>query len=99
MALFVGTPEGALARANREIGERVALDKEDRRIARRALNQADGMLGDLEELQLGGDTEVPSWCRDGATALRWASIEAGIRDPRLESESGVIKLMDNVYTL
>jgi hypothetical protein len=70
-----------------------------RAVARRALNQADALLGDLEELQLRGDTDVPSWCEVSATALRWASIEAGIRDPRLESESGVIKLMDDVFTL
>lgn len=57
------------------------------------------MLGDLEELQLRGLTGVPSWCKDGASALRWASIEAGIRDPRLDTESGVIKLMENVYAL
>jgi hypothetical protein len=99
MALLVGNAGDALARANTGIRERAALDKEDRRIARRALNQADGLLGDLEELQLRGDTEVPSWCRDAAAALRWVSIQAGIRDPRLESESGVIKLMDDVYTL
>ena len=68
-------------------------------VARRALRQADSLLGDLEELQLRGDTEVPSWCGDTATALRWASIEAGIRDPRLESHSGVIKLIDDVFTL
>jgi hypothetical protein len=70
-----------------------------RAVARRALNQADALLGDLEELQLRGDTDVPTWCGDSATALRWASIKAGLRDPRLESESGVIKLMDDVYTL
>jgi len=70
-----------------------------RAVARRALNQADALLGDLEELQLRGDTDVPAWCGDSATALRWASIEAGLRDPRLESESGVIKLMHDVYTL
>jgi hypothetical protein len=70
-----------------------------RAVARRALNQADALLGDLEELQLRGDTDVPTWCGDSATALRLASIEAGLRDPRLESESGVIKLMDDVYTL
>ena len=99
MALFVGNAEGSRARASTEIRERAALDKENRRIARRALTQADGLLGDLEELQLGCTTEVPSWCRDSATALRWASIQAGIRDPLLESESGVIKLMDDVYTL
>jgi hypothetical protein len=68
-------------------------------MARRALNQADELLGDLEEMQLRGDTNVPPWSSDTATALRWASIEAGIRDPRLESDSGVIKLMDDVYTL
>jgi hypothetical protein len=89
MALSVGHPARVLARANAEIRERTALDKEDRRITRRALCRADELLGDLEELQLRGDTEVPSWCSDSATALRWASIEAGIRDPRLESESGV----------
>jgi hypothetical protein len=70
-----------------------------RAVARRALSQADALLGDLDELQLRGDTDVPTWCGDSATALRWASIEAGLRDPRLESESGVIKLMDDVYTL
>jgi hypothetical protein len=99
MALSLAHAEGALARANAEIRERAAVDKADRRIARRALNQADGLLGDLEELQLRGHTKVPSWCRDSASALRWASIDAGIRDPRLESESGVIKLMDDVYAL
>jgi hypothetical protein len=31
--------------------------------------------------------------------LRWASIKAGICEPRLESESGVIKLIDDVFTL
>ena len=97
MALSVGP--AALARAKAEIGEGAALDKEDRRVARRALNQADELLGDLEELQLRGDTDVPSFCSDSAIALRCASIEAGIRDPRLESEFGVIKLMDDVYTL
>jgi hypothetical protein len=70
-----------------------------RAVARRALKQADALLGDLEELQLRGDTDVPTRCGDSATALRWASIEAGIRDPRLESESGVIKLIDDVFTL
>lgn len=99
MALSVGHAPGALARANAAIRERTTLDKEDRRIARRALHRADELLGDLEELQLRGHTEVPSWCRDSAWALRWASIEADIRDPRLDSESGVIKLMDDVYTL
>ena len=57
------------------------------------------MLGDLEELQLRGGIDVPSWCGDNARALRGASIAAGIREPRLESESGVIKLMDDVYSL
>ncbi|HEX9097773.1 MAG TPA: hypothetical protein VF990_16925 [Candidatus Dormibacteraeota bacterium] len=77
----------------------LAVDKQDRGIARRALNQADALLDDLEVLQLRGVAEVPSWCGDRATALRRASIVAGIRNPRLESESGVIKLMDDVYTL
>lgn len=76
-----------------------SVDNQDRRIARRALNQADELLDDLEVLQLRGVAEVPSWCGDRATALRRASIVAGIRNPRLESESGVIKLMDDVYTL
>lgn len=76
-----------------------SIDKRDRRIARRALNQADELLDDLEVLQLRGVAEVPSWCGDRATALRRASIQAGIRSPRLESDSGVIKLMDDVYTL
>jgi hypothetical protein len=74
-------------------------DNDDRRIARRALHQADELLDDLEELQLRGVAEVPHWCGDRATALRRASILAGIRNPRLESESGVIKLMDDVYRL
>ena len=100
MTLFAGGHrEGALARTNAKLRDRTVLDKEGRRLARRALNQADELLGDLEELQLRDHTEVPSWCIDRAVALRWASIEAGIRDPRLESESGVIKLMDDVYTL
>ncbi len=99
MALSVGHVEGAFARVNAEIGGRIAVEKRDRRIARRALNRADELLGDLEELQLRGLTELPTWCESGATALRWASIEAGIRDPRLDAESGVIKLMDDVYTL
>ncbi len=99
MAFSVGHVESAFARANAEIRERTAVDKHDRRTARRALNRADDLLGDLEELQLRALTDVPSWCRDSATALRWASIEAGIRDPRLDAESGVIKLMDDVYTL
>jgi hypothetical protein len=93
MALSVGP--AALARAKAEIREPTALDKE----ARRALNQADQLLGDLQELQLRGDTDVPSFCSRSAMALRWASLEAGTRDRRLESESGVIKLMDDVYTL
>jgi hypothetical protein len=75
------------------------VDNDDRRIARRALDKADELLDDLEELQLGGVAEVPSWCGDRATALRRASIQAGIRNPHLESESGVIKLMDDVYML
>lgn len=99
MALSAGHVESAFARANAEVPGLAAADKQDRRIARRALNRADELLGDLEELQLRGLTDVPSWCRDGATALRWASVEAGIRDPRLDAESGVIKLMDDVYTL
>jgi hypothetical protein len=70
-----------------------------RAIARRALHQADALLGDLEELQLRGGIDVPFWCGDSARALRGASMKAGIRDPRLESESGVVKLMDDVYTL
>ena len=74
-------------------------DNDDRRIARRALRQADELLDDLEELQLRGVAEVPSSCGHRATAPRRASILAGIRNPRLESESGVIKLMDDVYTL
>ena len=76
-----------------------SVDKQDRRIVRRALNRADELLDDLEQLQLRGVAEVPSWCGDRATALRWASIQAGIRNPRLESESGVTKLMDDVYAL
>ncbi len=40
-----------------------------------------------------------SWCKESATALGWASVEAGIRDPRLDTESGVINLMDDVYAL
>jgi hypothetical protein len=99
MALFVGRPEAAVARADAGIFVQTALDKQDRRIARRALNRADDLLGDLEELQLRGETDVPPWCGDRVAALRWATIEAGIRNPRLESESGVIKLMDDVYTL
>jgi hypothetical protein len=75
------------------------VGNDDRQIARRALNQADALLDDLEELQLRGVSEVPFWCSDRATALRRASILAGIRTPHLESESGVIKLMDDVYTL
>jgi hypothetical protein len=70
-----------------------------RAVARRALNRADALLGDLEDLQLHGHTDVPAWCRDSASALRWASIIAGVRDPHLESESGVIKLMEDVYTV
>jgi hypothetical protein len=31
--------------------------------------------------------------------LRRASIKAGIREPRLESASGVINLMDDICTL
>jgi hypothetical protein len=99
MALSVGHATGALARANFATRERTELDKEDRRIARRALHRADALLDDLEKLQLRGVAEVPSWCGDRAAALRRASIQAGIRDPRLEAESGVIKLMDDVYTL
>jgi hypothetical protein len=82
-----------------EVRERIAQDRDDRQIARRALNQADDLLGDLEELQLRGETEIPPWSIDTAKALRWASIEARIRDPRLETESGVVKLIDDVYTL
>lgn len=70
-----------------------------RTAARRALNQADALLADLEELQLRGNSDVPSWCGESATALRWAAMKAGIREPRLESESGVIKLIDDVFTL
>lgn len=70
-----------------------------RAVARRALNQADALLGDLEELQLRGHTNVPPWCGVSAMALRSASIEAGIRSPSLDSESGVITLMDDVYSL
>ena len=75
------------------------VNNDDRRIARRALNQADKLLDDLEELQLRGVAEVPAWGGDRATALRRASILAGIRNARLERECGVIKLMDGVYTL
>jgi hypothetical protein len=74
-------------------------DDQDRRIARQALNQADKLLDDLELLQLSGVADVPSWCGDRARALRRASVLAGIHKPGLESESGVIKLMDDVYTL
>ena len=82
-----------------EVRERIAHDRDDRQIARRALNQADDLLGDLEELQMRGETELPSSSIDTAMALRWKSIEAGIRDPRLESESGVVELIDDVYAL
>ena len=74
-------------------------DNDDRRIARWALHRADELLDDLEELQLRGVADVPSWGGHRATSLRRASILAGIRNPRLESESGVIKLRDDVYTL
>jgi hypothetical protein len=73
--------------------------QEDRRIARRALNLADELLGDLEELQLRGETDVPPACNDRVAALRCASIEAGVRNPHLDNGSGVIKLTDDVYTL
>jgi hypothetical protein len=99
MALAVGRADGALARANAAIREQTAPDKQDRRVARRALNRADELLGALEELQLRGETGVPPWCGNLVAALRWASIEAGIRNPLLEDESGVTKLMDDVYTL
>jgi hypothetical protein len=98
MTLSVGMPVG-MARANPEIWEQTALDPEDRRMARRALNQADELLGDLEELQLRGETDVPLGCNDRVAALRWASIEAGVRNPHLDDVSGVIKLTDDVYTL
>lgn len=75
------------------------IDNDDRQIARRALNQADQVLDDLEELQLRGISDVSSWCSDRATALRRASILAGIHHPHLETESGLIKLMDDVYDL
>ncbi len=43
--------------------------------------------------------DLPSWLKESATAVRWASIEAGIRDPNLDIESGLIRLMNDVYTL
>ena len=72
---------------------------EDRRLARRALNLADQLLGDLEDVQLRGGTAVPSWCWESTTALHRAAIEAGIRDPHLKGYSGVIGLVDDVFTL
>lgn len=72
---------------------------DERRLARRALNRADELLGEVERLQLGGYCEVPAWCKDSATAVGRAATRAGVRDPRLETDAGVIKLMDDVFTL
>jgi hypothetical protein len=99
MALSVGHAEGALARASAEIRDRTAPGEEDRVITRRALNRADELLGQMEELLLHGHTDVPSWCQDSATTLGRAAIIAGVGHPRLETEAGVIKLMDDVYEL
>jgi len=91
-------PEDALARANVEIREPTPYTDE-RRLAQRALNLADELLGEIEELQLRGHTDVPSGCGHRATELGWAAIIAGVRDPRLETYAGVFKLTDDVYTL
>jgi hypothetical protein len=88
-----------VAQANPEIRGRTALGQQDRRMARRALNQADGLLGDLEDLQLRGEIEVPAWFGNRVAALRRVSMQAGIRNQRLDCESGAIKLTDDVYKL
>jgi hypothetical protein len=99
MAVFMGHPQGALARASLEIRERLAARRDDRRLARRALHRADELLGEIEELQLAGFADVPSWCKENASEVGWAAIDAGIPHPRLETDAGVIKLMDDVYQL
>jgi len=73
--------------------------QEDRRLARRALNKTDELLGELEELLLHDCAEVPAWCRNRAAAARTAAIAAGLRDPQFETGTGVIKMMDDVYAL
>lgn len=98
MAVSVGRTEGALARANAEI-RRTAPGKEDPRPARRALSLADQLLGKLEELLLIDYADVPSSCLASARAVSSAAIHAGVRDPRLETEAGVIRLMADVYDL
>lgn len=99
MAVYLGQREGALARASLEIREQTAPHKNERLLARRALQRADDLLGEIEELQLAGHRDIPFWCRQSASEVGWAAIIAGVRDPCLETDAGVIKLMNDVYAL
>lgn len=70
-----------------------------RKSARATLQLADGLLDQLEMLVLSGRHDVPASLLGSIDAVARAAGAAGINHAQLESDYGVLHLMDDVYDL
>jgi hypothetical protein len=91
---------GALARANAQIrAELLARHDAGQPAARQAIALADGLLERLEQRLMQKVDALPRTLLPSVRALRRAARSAGIHDPQLRTERGVIGLMDDIYIL